>query len=287
MARYIVGGMGGSALPPEALRFLDLAFPISVHRDYDLPEDAPEDTLYIAISHSGNTAETLSFAKAAHERGLPLAVITSGGALEAFAREHTVPLVLVPRGMQPRSALFYQLGALLRLVGRSDLAADLRKADFRESDVEGEAQRLAAALADTLPHFYASRKNAFLAWVAKIHTNEGAKMPAYANAFSELNHNEMQSFDRMAPPGIASAVRFVLLRDPQEDARVARRMEVFKDVLHDRERTVHELALWGETRATQLARGWFVLERYERLLAQARGVDPDSVPLIEDFKKRL
>ena len=285
--RVVAGGMGGSALPADALRFLDPTFPIAAHRDYDLPDDAPQDAHYVALSYSGNTAETLAFARAALDRKLSLSVVTSGGALEKLARERGAPLVMVPRGMQPRAALFYQFGALLALTGRADLADALASVRFREAEAEEEAHKLAGALRDSLPHFYAARKNAFLAWVAKIHTNEGAKMPGYANAFSELNHNEMQSFDEMAPAGIASAARFVLLRDPHEDPRVARRMEVFKEVMKSRNRVCHELVLWGDTRAAQLARGWFVLHRYERLLAAARGVDPDAVPLIEDFKKRL
>lgn len=286
-ARYVVGGMGGSALPGNAVRFLDPAFPVSVHRGYDLPEALSDDTLYIAISYSGNTAETLSFARAAHEKGLPLAVITGGGQLEAFAEERGLPFVRVPQGEQPRSALFYQLGAFLALAGRSDLQDALASATFDAAVAEKAATRLTDVLKDTLPHFYAARSNGFLAWVAKINTNEGAKMPGYANVFSELNHNEMQGFDEMAPEAIARFARFVLLRDPGEDPRIARRMEVFKEVMGSRGRTVHELVLWGDTRAAQLAQAWFVLHRYERLLSAARGVNPDAVPLIEDFKRTL
>src|SRR3989344_5524415 len=74
-SRVVVGGMGGSALPANAARFLDPTLSLSTPRDYDLPEAVDTDALHIALFVSGNAIETLSFAKAAYEHGLKLAVI--------------------------------------------------------------------------------------------------------------------------------------------------------------------------------------------------------------------
>ena len=283
----VVGGMGGSALPAYATRFLDSAFPVVVHGDYDLPEHATANALYAAISYSGDTAETLSFAKAAKARGLPLAAITSGGDLLSFARDAGVPFITVPAGVQPRNALVYLLRALLALTGREDLLAALAAAPLDAVSAEQDAKELAGALPGALPLFYASRKNGFLARTFKIHLNESAKMPAFANVFPELNHNEMQSFDTAAPEALAALARFVLMTDTDDDARVARRMTVFTELMRERGRSVTELALVGATRAEKLVRAWFTAYRTAHLLAEARGVDPDTVPLVEDFKNRL
>lgn len=278
----VVGGMGGSALPAHAARFLENSFPVSVHSDYDLPERASADALYVAVSYSGNTAETLSFAKAAHERGFPLAVVASGGALADFAREVGAPLVVVPGGVPPRDALFFLLRALLFIASEDELLAALVAAK-----TEADGGTLADALAGGLPLFYASRKNGFLAHVAKVHLNETAKMPAYANVFPELNHNEMESFDRFAPEAIAVLARFALLRDANDDPRIVRRMDVFTELMHERGRSVTEVALQGTTRADLLVHGWLTAVLAASALAQNRGVEPDAVPLVEDFKKRL
>ena len=128
----IVGGMGGSALPAYALRFLDAAYPISVHGDYDLPESASEDALYVAISASGNTEETLSFARAARGKGVPLVCISTGGELLAYAKEEGVRYVTVPPISVPRNALIYLMRALLVCAGDTARLAALEKAVLTE-----------------------------------------------------------------------------------------------------------------------------------------------------------
>ncbi|OGG62562.1 hypothetical protein A3I46_03355 [Candidatus Kaiserbacteria bacterium RIFCSPLOWO2_02_FULL_54_13] len=286
-SRVVVGGMGGSALPANAARFLDPTLSLSTHRDYDLPEVVDTDALHIAISDSGNTVETLSFAKAAYEHGLKLAVIDAGGELADIAEKEVLPFVRVPSGLQPRDSLFYLLNALLALIGREDLRAALAAVSFDADAAEQESRSLAGTLTGALPLFYVSRTNGFLAYASKIHVNETAKMPAVANLFPELNHNEMQSFDSSAPEAVVALARFVLLRDANDDPRIARRMDVFAELMRARGRSVTEVPLLGATRAEQLARHWFVMHRTARMLAEARGVDPDTVSLVEDFKKRL
>jgi glucose/mannose-6-phosphate isomerase len=286
-ARVVVGGMGGSALPANAGRFLEASLPFAAHRDYGLPEDASADALYVAMSYSGNTEETLSFAEEALRRGFNLAAVDDGGALGALARDKNFPHVLVPGGMQPRNALFYQLRALLALTGRTELSQELESASFDAGEAQAAADALAEMLSGGLPVFYSSRGNAFLAHAAKINMNETAKMPAYANVFPEMNHNEMQSFDTMAPDASASAARLVLLHDEADDARIRRRMDVMRSLMHERGRRIVDVPITGASRAEKLARGWFVSHRAALALAEERGVDPEAVPFIEDFKKRL
>lgn len=283
----VLGGMGGSALPAYAARFLDPTLSLSVHKDYDLPEKILPNALHIAVSYSGNTAETLSFAQSAHARKLPLAIITSGGELAQFAHENTIPLISIPTGLQPRNALFYLLHSLCVLLNRTDISDTLSTVTFDANEVETHATALAQKLSATLPIFYTSRKNGFLAYYAKISFNETGKVPAYANLFSELNHNEMQSLDTMAPKNIVESMRFVLLRDANDDARMIKRMEVFTELMNERERIVLPLNLEGETRAIQLVRNSFYFQVAATAMANSRGIDPDAVPLIEDFKKRL
>ncbi len=283
----VVGGMGGSALPGYALRFLNPALPLSVHSDYDLPEYLPEGTLCVATSFSGNTEETLSFAHAAHARGLPLAVVTSGGALLAFAKEKEIPHVLVPKSGQPRDALIYLVHALLACLNRQEEAAMLRQLSVDEEGVVQDAQTLAGFLRDGLPLLYASRANGFLARLAKVMTNETAKMPGFANIFPELNHNEMESFDAPAPHAVVDLARFVLLRDASDDARIKVRMDVFRDCMSEGGRKVLNLPLRGEGRAGLLVENWFLFHLAAKALAEERGVDPEAVPLVEEFKKRL
>ncbi len=112
-------------------------------------------------------------------------------------------------------------------------------------------------------------------------------MPAAANVFPELNHNEMQSYDTEAPEAVGALARFVLMHDEDDDMRIKRRMEVFADLMRKRGRTVVDLPLARGSRAEQLASGWYIAHLAAQALALARGANPDAVPLVEEFKARL
>ena len=78
----IVSGMGGSGIGGEILSALsDITnfCQVTSWNNYGLPQWVTEDCYVICISYSGNTAETLSAAKAAIEIGCKFEVITTGG----------------------------------------------------------------------------------------------------------------------------------------------------------------------------------------------------------------
>src|SRR3989338_8353660 len=61
--RFLVAGMGGSALPAELFSSFRPELDLIIHRDYglpSLPQERWRDRLVIASSYSGNTEETLS-----------------------------------------------------------------------------------------------------------------------------------------------------------------------------------------------------------------------------------
>ena len=104
-----VGAVGAEALDElvgEAHRLLTLAGQVGVS----------DRTLIIAASHSGETAETLSGFGAARERGLPIAVITTGGRLAAQATQDGLPLLEYRLAGQPRAAIFFGVGLVHELL---------------------------------------------------------------------------------------------------------------------------------------------------------------------------
>lgn len=113
-------GMGGSGISGDYAAAIAEPFGtrVTVHKGYGpVPAWAIRlRPLVVAVSYSGNTEETLDFAVSARDTGLPLAVVTTGGRLGEMAKEEKWPMVEVPAGLQPRAALGYLLGAVLRLL---------------------------------------------------------------------------------------------------------------------------------------------------------------------------
>lgn len=288
-SKFIVCGMGGSHLAAGILKVYNPALDLLIHRDYGLPR-VPDyflrESLIIASSHSGNTEETLDAAFAAHQAGLRVAVIATGGKLLDFARENALPYVLYPgEGIQPRLALGYQLKALAALINNQGLAGEL--ADLAsELDPAGWQERgreIAGALSSKIPVVYASAVNLPLAYIWKIKFNENCKTPAFYSVFPELNHNELTGFDRSGKEGEFAAL---MIRDASDHARIQKRFEVTKKLYQERGVGVLDVDLVGSGLGKMLSAillaDWVTLA-----VAQANGREPEPVPLIEEFKKLM
>lgn len=285
-AALVIGGMGGSALAGDALAFLFPERQVVVHRGYGLPAFAPPDALYIAVSYSGATEEAVSFANDAARAGVPLAAVASGGTLASFAERENLPYASVPAGRAPRNALIYLVKALLAVAGEGAAGEEFAALPIDEDALAQAAEADAHFMLPSVPLFYSSERNACLARIGKLVMNEAARMPAFANVFPELNHNEMQAFDTDMPEGLEHLFRFVLISDEGDDERVKRRMDAFTSLMEERGKQVELVELPG-SRASMLALWWIRILYAGRLLAETRGIDPDSAPLVESFKKLL
>lgn len=282
--KFIVCGMGGSALSASLLRVAEPKLDLLIHRDYGLPH-VPDyflnESLVILSSYSGNTAEVLDAGREALELGLHLAVVASGGKLLDWAKQNNLPYVVLPSGSQPRMALGYFCKALTALLNDNDLSITLSTTTIFPMSFAVTGEDLANKLRNKIPVIYSSTPNYPLAYHWKISLNETAKVPAFANAFPELNHNEMQGqFGR-------DQFSFIFLRDDRHDPRIEDRLDKLK-LLYERAGLEVEViqitgvTVWEKIFHSVVLAGWTALH-----LAQIRGVDPESVPLIEEFKKSL
>ena len=115
----VIAGMGGSALAADMVRVLTagwLYLPLEVVKGYDLPGFVGEETLVIAVSHSGNTEETLSCYQQALDKKACLAVMSTGGELIKRANNDNITYAQIPAGTQPRMSTVYHLRGLLKLL---------------------------------------------------------------------------------------------------------------------------------------------------------------------------
>ncbi|OGG40382.1 hypothetical protein A2116_01710 [Candidatus Jorgensenbacteria bacterium GWA1_49_17] len=298
--KFIVAGMGGSNLAADLVKILRPDLEIVVHRDYGLPEYLGEDlpaqagTLVVLSSYSGNTEEAIDAYREAGRRNLPRVTIGADGELLALAKEDGVPYIKFPGDkIQPRVAIGWSFLALLKIIGDEKLlkdAANLAET-LNPSDWEDESKKLAGELKNFTPVIYASNRNKGLSYIWKIVLNETGKVPAFANVLPELNHNEMTGFS--AEGGSASGgdthfrnFFFVLLKDNDDNPRILKRIDVLKDLYEKRGFGVEIL----EFRGQPLQKIFFsvVMANWTAYyLAKSRGLEPEAVPMVEEFKKLI
>lgn len=300
--KIVVTGLGGSAMGGDILRsYLNerMGIPIFVNRNYTLPGFVDENTLLLVVSYSGNTEETLS----AYRKGVDLAAkvvaVTSGGKLKTLCEAKGIPMVIVPPGMPPRTALGYLFLPMLIILEKLGLV-EAKGEEIEETGLLLEQlsrrwgpsspdrnlpKNLARKLFGKLPLIYGSEllKAVCLRWKTQI--NENSKSLAYPVVFPELNHNEIVGWE--GTEELRRAIEIVILRDTGEQERIKKRIEITKSVLGGRPGGIEEA--WSEGKSL-LARVFSLIylgDWVSFYLAILYGVDPTPVKPIELLKKRL
>ena len=291
--KYIVVGMGGSALSAGLLKTAYPNLNLIIHKSYGLPVIHHEDkakTLIIASSFSGNTEETIDGFKEALSQKIDVAAITTGGKLKDMAEKNKVPLVVVPDiGIEPRLATGYSLNSILGLIDHVEhkkLSSLVKSLNSKKE--EEKARVLTEKILDKVPIIYSSARNEAIAYYWKIALNESGKIPAFCNFFPELNHNEMNSYESIkTTETLGEKFHFIFLKDQTDHPRIIKRMEVCKKLYEDLGYKVEVVNLeggliWQRIFSSILMAGWVAL-----YISKYYGTEPEKVPMIETFKKLI
>lgn len=300
----LISGLGGSAIGGDFVRAYlgrNLSVPVHVNRDYSVPNFVGPSTLAFLCSYSGNTEETLSSFRQAREAGAQVICLTSNGELERLGQERGCPVVKIPGGYPPRTALGYSAVPLLRILSKLGIAPDLNSEIQDSLNLvrtkiqsygpgspleQNSAKGLAYRVHRRLPLIYGSQDRLEIVAVRwRGQFSENGKNLAYSSVLPEMNHNEIVGWNH--PAELLALTLPIFLRDREDHPRVQMRMEFTRKLLGEKAGTVLEYWTEGET---WLERLWslILLGDYASIyLAFLNDEDPTPVEVIESLKKRL
>ena len=302
-AHVVVLGMGGSAIGADLVRglYLDrLPAPLQVVRGYEPPAYVGPQTLVIACSHSGNTAESLSAFAAAEQRGAKLIAITTGGRLADRAQQAGIPLIEYTCPTQPRAALGYSLTAMLAVLhavgwvpgAEEDLPAALDAvrsvgAEYapQRPAATNRAKQLARRLWQRVPIVYGAGWLAEVARRWKAQCNENAKQWAFYEELPELNHNAVEGY--RLPAADTAPLTVVSLESDRYPPAIRRRAAITRRVLAERLVPTEVVTVAGPNRLAEVLTAVHVGDWTSYYLALLNGVDPTPVPTLEWLKAEL
>lgn len=303
-ANVVISGLGGSAIGGDILRNLAIdqaSIPVSVNRGYGIPAYVSEDTLFIAVSYSGNTEETLAALAQAESRQADIICVTSGGRLAERADEMDWGKVILPDGLPPRAATGYLFAPLAIILERIHLLTGVTDSlketvtvltsmwgEYGPSSpvAENQAVHIAKELKRSIPVIWGTEggsEAAALRWKTQI--NENAKSPAYYNAFPELNHNELVGFE--VPDSLLSQLVVVLLCDRFDHVRIKKRLEISAEVIGDKVKKVIKINSRGESFLARMYSLCYLGDLVSVYLAAEYDLDPNPVQVIDYLKARL
>ncbi|MCS7138863.1 MAG: bifunctional phosphoglucose/phosphomannose isomerase [Crenarchaeota archaeon] len=297
----IVCGMGGSAIGGDLFKDLSnimINLNVSVIRDYDLPKYVDENSLVVAVSYSGNTEETLECFKQAYERRACILGIASNGLLEKACSILKIPFLRVPGGYQPRAALpllFIPLLKVSEAIGFPMikdievkrlcwLLEQYNKTVSPESPIENNpAKKLAIKLYGKIPVVYSLGHLKSVALRYKDQINENAKMRAMCDQIPELNHNEIEAWERI---DFKELLYVVLIDTKFKNKYIAESIKELVSKIEKEGVGISVITPPGETMIEEMLTAILLGDWVSYYLAMLRRVDPTPVSLISEFKKR-
>lgn len=299
----VVLGLGGSAIGADLVRTVvqqECPVPMSVNRDYLLPEYVGPHTLAIASSHSGKTEEILTTAQAALAKGARVVAITTGGDLAEWATARGLPLLRFTYSSQPRAALGYSFSLVLTVLCKVGLVPD-KDADMREAiavmrDLQAEigaqvpaarnaAKQMAQWLYGGLPVVYGAGYLSEVARRWKGQFNENAKSWAFFEKMPELSHNAVAGY--RFPADLRNKMRVVLLCSSLDHPQNQKRFRVTREVLEREGVPYHEVQARGRSPLAQLLSTVHLGDYVSYYLAILYGADPTPIDAINYLKGRL
>ena len=303
IGNLVISGMGGSAISGDIISLIlrnKADIPVFVNRNYGCPKFVGSGTLFIALSYSGNTEETISAFKEAMQRGARIISVASGGELKELSVKNKVPFIEIPKGLPPRAALGYLLSCALNILNKCGIVSV--KADIEEAKKllkqlsrkygpsnplrENEVKQMAVRLHGKVPVILASEGTTYAAGLRwKTQISENSKMTAILSVFPELDHNDLVNFSYLKHGG--HDLSFVVLRDEEDPERMKKRIEITKSLISGNVGGIAEVWSQGESVLARILSLIFYGDHLSVYLAALSGIDPTPVEIIEKLKKEL
>jgi glucose/mannose-6-phosphate isomerase len=296
----VIAGVGGSGITGDIISdYLkpESQIPVAVCRASQVPKFVNEETLFVAVSYSGETRETLALLEKAIERKAMLASITSGGMLLSKSLTNQIPHVRVTAGLPPRVALPELISSLLLVLARASLLQDLDlilKAASRSLEREIEkiktaipinenpAKQMAEKLRDKLPILIGPEERTSVLRRFKNELNENSKMPAFYIASPECYHDDIEGLRTLNT--ICSAQPIFLISRDQPPDQIRTRLKLFKLLDELDFPPVLTFEGSGENLLSELLTAITFGDYVSVYLAILRGIDPTDLTLIPNFR---
>jgi len=299
----VLSGLGGSAIGGDVLRSYlaeDLGVPFIVNRHYALPGFVDSRTLVIIASYSGGTEETIAAHHDAMRRKAKVLCISSNGETARLAGAHRQPLITIPGGLPPRTALGYSFFPTLVALSSMGFIPSKEK-EIREtvrlirrlssvygalSNRKNPALELAKQLYNKLPVIYSSADRFDVVntrWRGQL--AENSKVLAFGHVLPEMNHNELVGWKALKRQMEEMAV--VFLRDSGDHDRVKIRMEITKSIVGEYASKVLDVESEGSSLLARMFSLIYLGDWVSFYLAIMNGIDPTPVRVIDYLKREL
>jgi len=289
-----ISGLGGSGIGGSVVKELsenEALVPITINKDYFVPNYLSKHTLAIICSYSGNTEETLNVLNLAIEKGAQIVCISSGGKVSEIAKEKNLSLITIPGGMPPRSCIGYSITQIfavfefykiIKPIALIEIEKSIGLLESETEKIKGLAKEAAEFLNNKLPVIYSLGNTEAVAIRFRQQVNENAKMLCWHHVLPEMNHNELVGWTEEN-----KNLAVVVFRYSSDYYRTVKRLDICKEVFLKYTPHYLELNCLGDTEIQRAMYAIHIGDWISCYLSEIRNVDANEIKVIDFLKSSL
>ena len=291
----VFSGMGGSGAIGDMFSSLlsKTKIHVNVVKGYHLPQTVDSNTLIVAVSVSGNTAETLFVLDSANRRGSKIIAFSSGGKMQDYCTKNKIEHRIVTQYHSARASFTSYLYTILNVLHST---FDINKQDINDSI--NELEKLYKSISSTnltmdnpsldlakwisgIPVIYYPFGLQGAAIRFKNSLQENAKTHAMAEDIIEACHNGIVSWEK------SSNVHPILLEGADDHIKTKERWKVIKEYFEANHIEYREVFSIKGAILSKLITLVYLLDYTTIYLAILSKIDPSPISSINFIKNRI
>jgi len=291
----VFAGMGGSGIIGDF--FSAVLSKTNIHtnvvKGYTLPNSTNSDSLVIPISVSGNSAETISILKSAHDIGCQIMAFSSGGYVEKFCKDNDILHSKITMVHSPRSSFVSYIYEMIQLLSN---IIPISKTSIEESLIELDSLSKiinSENLTSSNPSLQLAEKMSripliYYPWGLfpsavrfKNSIQENVKIHAMIEDVIEACHNNIVSWEHQ------SSVFPIILQGDDDNIKTKERWKILKEYFEINNIDYHQVYSVKGSIFSKLINLIYLLDYSSIYLAVKNKTDPSPVKSIDFVKNRL
>jgi len=291
----VFAGMGGSGAIGDMFASIlsKTKIHVNVVKGYLLPQTVDSETLVVAVSVSGNTAETLSVLESAHKLGSKVIAFSSGGKMQEYCTKNKIEHRVIPQYHSPRASFTSFLYTILKVLHPT---LEIKQYDILESitELENLSKKISSSnLSDKnpalslaewingIPIIYYPFGLQSAAIRFKNSLQENAKTHALSEDVIEACHNGIVAWEKK------SSIQPILIKGDEDNLKTKERWKILKQYFSEKEIKYYEIHSIKGNILSKLINLIYLFDYSSIYKAILTKVDPTPVSSIDFIKERL
>ena len=291
----VFAGMGGSGSIGDVISSILSKEDIHVSniKGYHLPNTVDSNSLVITTSVSGNTKETLSILKDAHESNGKIAAFSSGGQMKTYCEENNIFFRAISMIHSPRASFLKFLFSILNILKKvipidEKEIEDTIKLLYETRDVifsgkldEGNISLKLAKWVKEVPLIYYPWGLQSAAIRFKNSLQENSKIHVIAEEVIESSHNGVVAWEK------DSKIQPILLRGVNDHIKTIERWDIMEEFFKKQGIDYFPISSIQGSVLSKIVNLIYVLDYSSIYHAILHNVDPSPVSSIDFIKSKM